>query len=256
MEQLKFNELIKKHLEETYFVVYAIRNEINIKKGDFIEKTDVYTLIGVDKKGTRQLLNIYQDRINNNHFWLDCFEGLKSRGIKNILFLSVGDNKNIKRTAKIAFPNIVFVDSLTDIYPRFYKYTTERSGKNIASKIKELYTQKTIKEYQSKMSVFKEKYNNIIHQKLIEKYLSNIENTYKYSQNIRELLFKHSANILFYDRIRLTYNDKKFIEDLEDISNELNTDLYKCFGYTSFNKREWTLILNDLIQIYPDIELI
>ena len=106
------------------------------------------------------------------------------------------------------------------------------------------------------MSLFKEKYNNIIHQKLIEKYLSNIENTYKYSQNIRELLFKHSANILLYDRIRLTYNDKKFIENLEDISNELNTDLYKYFGYTSFNKREWTLILNDLIQIYPNIELI
>lgn len=256
MNELKFNELIKKKLEETYFIVYAIKNEINIKKGDYIEKTDVYTLIGVDKKGIRQLLNIYQDRINNNHFWLDCFEGLKSRGVKNILFLSVGDNKNIKRTAKIAFPNIVFVDSLTDIYPKFYKYTSERSSKNIASKIKELYTQKTIKEYQAKMTIFKGKYNNIIHQKLIEKYLSNVENTYKYSQNIRELLFKHSSNILFYDRIRLTYNEKKYIESLDDISNELSGDLYKYFGYTSFNKKEWTLILNDLIQIYPDIELI
>lgn len=256
MEQLKFNELIKKKLEEIYFIVYAIKNEINIKKGDFIEKTDVYTLIGIDKKGTRQLLNIYQDKINNNHFWLDCFEGLKSRGVKDILFLSVGDNKNIKRTAKIAFPNIVFVDSLTDIYPKFYKYSSERSSKNIASKIKELYTQKTIKEYKEKMSVFKEKYNNVIHQKLIEKYLCNVESTYKYSQNIRELLFKHSSNILFYDRIRLTYNDKKYIETLDDISIELNKDLYKYFGYTSFNKKEWTLILNDLIQIYPDMELI
>ena len=29
----------------------------------------------------------------------------------------------------------------------------------------------------------------------------------------------------------------------------------QAFG-TSFQKREWTLILNDLIQIYPDIEFI
>ncbi len=69
-------------------------------------------------------------------FWLDCFENLKSRGLKNILFLSVDDNKNIKRTAKITFPNIIFVDSLTDIAPKFYKYTSEKFSKNVVGKIK------------------------------------------------------------------------------------------------------------------------
>ena len=32
MESLKLNELIKKKLDDTYVVVYAIKNEINIKK--------------------------------------------------------------------------------------------------------------------------------------------------------------------------------------------------------------------------------
>ena len=119
MENLTLNELTKRKLEDTYVVVYAIKNEVNIKKADIIEKNDIYTLIGVDIKGTRHLLNIYADRANNNHFWLDCFEGLKSRGVKNILFLSVDDNKNMKRTAKIAFPKITFTDSLTSIYPKY-----------------------------------------------------------------------------------------------------------------------------------------
>ena len=96
---------------------------MNIKKAEIIEKTDVYTFVGVDIKGDRQFNNMYQDRPLNKHFLLDCFENLKSRGLKNILFLSVDDNKNIKRTAKITFPDIVFVDSLTDIAPKFYKYT-------------------------------------------------------------------------------------------------------------------------------------
>ena len=115
MNELTLTECSKRKLDNTYIVVYAIKNEINIKKADFIEKSNIYTLIGIDIKGYRQFLNIYQDRINNNRFWLDCFEGLKSRGVKNILFLSVDANKNMKRTAKIAFPDIVFVDSLTDI---------------------------------------------------------------------------------------------------------------------------------------------
>ena len=46
MNQLTLTECSKRRLDETYIVVYAIKNEINIKKGDYIEKSDIYTLIG------------------------------------------------------------------------------------------------------------------------------------------------------------------------------------------------------------------
>ena len=247
MNQLTLLECSKRRLDETYLVVYAIKNEINIKKGDYIEKSDVYSLIGIDIKGFRQFLNIYQDRVNNNRFWLDCFESLKSRGLRNILFLSVDNNRNMKRTAKIAFPDVIFVDSLTDIIPKFYKYTHEKDSKKIASKLHSLYTQKTLTECKEELKKFSEIYNNVIQQKLIEKYLNNVENLYKYSQNIRFLLFKHSANMEFYDIIRLGFNsNNNYVLELEEIYDKLG-NLGEHFGFTSFKKREWTLILNDII---------
>ena len=256
MQKLSLNECSKKRLEEVYLVVYAIKNEINIKKGDYIETTDIYTLVGIDKKGYRQLLNIYQDRANNNRYWLDCFESLKSRGVRHILFLSVDDNKNMKRTAKIAFPDIIFVDSITDIIPKFYKYTPEKNCKKVASKLHDLYTQNTTSEFKSEFDAFKANYNNVIHQKLIEKYLSNMESLYKYSINIRKMIFKHSANMELYDKIRLSFNhNKNYVEDLNEIYEKLGS-IEDYFGYTSFKKREWMLILNDLIQMYPKIEFI
>lgn len=256
MKQLTLTECSKRRLDDTYIVVYAIKNEINIKKGDYIEKSDIYTLIGIDIKGYRQFINIYQDRVNNNRFWLDCFEGLKSRGLKNILFLSVDDNKNMKRTAKIAFPEIVFVDSLTDIVPKFFKYIPEKDAKKVASRLHNLYTQRTLTEFKDCMKAFNDIYNNCIQQKLIQKYLSNIESLYKYSSNIRLLLFKHSANILFYDKIRLSFNsNNNYVLDIDEIYDKLG-NLQQYFGFTSFKKKEWTLILNDLIQIYPKIDFI
>lgn len=258
MEQFTLKDLMKRRLDQTYIVVYAIKNEINIKKADIIEKTDIYSFIGIDLKGCRQFINIYQDRPLNKHYWLDCFEALKSRGIKNILFLSVNDNKNLKRTAKIAFPDIVFVDSLTYIIPKFYKYTEERSSKNVAGKIKNLFVQKTLNDYKKYMEDFKTIYNNTIHKRLIEKYLNNIEAAYKFSQNIRNLLFKHSANLEIYDRIRLNFNNNnKYISEIDEIYNKLaEKNINSYFGFTSFQKKEWTLIVNDLIQLYPDLELI
>ena len=38
MEYLKLNELTKKKLEETYIVIYAIKNEINVKKQTLLKK--------------------------------------------------------------------------------------------------------------------------------------------------------------------------------------------------------------------------
>lgn len=256
MKQLTLSECAKRKLDETYLIVYAIKNEINLKKGDYIEKSNIYSLIGIDLKGYRQFLNTYQDRITNTRFWLDCFEGLKSRGLKNILFLSVDDNKNIKRTAKIAFPEIIFVDSITHIVPKFYKYTSEKDARKLASKIHDLYTQRTYTECKESLKHFSETYNNAIHQKLIQKYLGNLESLYKYSQNIRLLLFKHSANMEFYDKIRLLFDsNKNYISELEEIYEKLG-DLNQYFGFTSFNKKEWTMILNDIIQIYPKIDFI
>lgn len=258
MEQFTLKELTRRKLDETYIIIYAIKNEVNIKKADIIEKSNIYTLIGIDIKGNRQFINMYQDRPSNKHFWLDCFESLKSRGLKNLLFLAIDDNKNFKRTAKIAFPNVIFVDSLTDIAPKFYKYTSERSSKNVVGKIKDLYTQKTLDEYKQKLKLFKTTYNNVIHQRLIEKYLNNVENIYKYSYNIRILIFKHTANMEIYDRIRITFNqNNQYILEVSEIYDKLKeNNINKYFGFTSFKKKEWTLIVNDIIQLYPDLELI
>ena len=256
MNSLTLNECSKKKLDDTYLVVYAIKNEVNIKKGDYIEKEDVYTFVGVDIKGFRSLINVYPDRKNNNRYWLDCFETLKARGLKNILFLSVDDNKNMKRAAKVAFSSVVFVDSITDIMPKFYKFSFEKNAREIGSKIHSLYVQKTLTDYKDVFDKFKARYNNAIHQRLIEQYLSNVEYFYKFSENIRKLIFKHSANVGLYDKIRLSFNSNNtYINSIDDIFKALGS-LNNYFGFTSFKKSEWILILSDLIQIYPDLELI
>ena len=88
--------------------------------------------------------------------------------------------------------------------------------------------------------------------------VNNIESIYKYSYNIRLLIFKHSANMTFYDKIRISFNrNNQYILEIDEIYNKLKEkNINKYFGFTSFQKKEWTLILNDIIQIYPQLELI
>lgn len=256
MQNLKLVDYTKKRLDDMYVVMYAIKNNLNIKKGDAIENIDIYTVVGINKKGIRQLVGIYQDKPLNNRYWLDVFESIKSRGLIDILFIAVDDNKNFKRTVKISFPSVVFVDALTYIVPKFNKYISEKSDKKVIGRIHRLYSQNTLTEYRQEFNSFKESYNNTIHQKLIEKYLNNTESYYKYSYNIRNLLFKPSANMQIYDRIRLLFNsNENYINDLTEIYEKLE-NIDRFFGFISYNKNQWTLILNDLMLLYPKIEFI
>ena len=62
----------------------------------------------------------------------------------------------------------------------------------------------------------------------------------------------------FYDRIRISFNqNNQYILEIDEVYDKLKEKkINKYFGFTSFQKKEWTLILNDIIQLYPQLELI
>ena len=162
MQSLKLIDYTKKRLDDMYVMMYAIKNDINIKKADIIENIDVYTIVGINRKGIRQLVGIYQDRPLNNRYWLDIFETFKSRGLNTILFLAIDDNKNFKRTVKITFPMVTFVDALTYIATKFDKYTSEKSSRKVVSRIHKLYSQPTIQDFKNNFTNFRiiQQYNS------------------------------------------------------------------------------------------------
>lgn len=45
MNELTLSECSKRRLDDTYIVVYAIKNEINIKKAEYIEKSNILLMI-------------------------------------------------------------------------------------------------------------------------------------------------------------------------------------------------------------------
>lgn len=255
MKNLTLKELSKKRLDNTYLTIFLLKNEIHVKRNEIIEPDNIYTLIGIDTLGNSNILNILQEKNNRSRFWLDCFEHLKNRGVNNILFLSLEEDKNIKKAAKLAFPNIIFTDSITAIVPKFYKYCTNRSSKHVGGRLTTLYTQMTLSDYEVAFKSFIDEYNNPIHKKLIDTYLKNIKTSYKYSINIRKLLFIHRKYTSFHDIIRLNFKDK-YISSFEELVLEIDSLINKFSSLSSFTKNQWMSILNDLSIIYPDIELI
>ena len=120
-------EITNKNYKETYLLITMITNTIRIKnKDDKVVEKDLNTLIGLDVNGDRQILGLsIYDKLNN-HYFLDLFEILKSKAVKNIYFFSSHEYSNIKKSLKISFPNALWIDNLTMNIVYFWKYLSFR----------------------------------------------------------------------------------------------------------------------------------
>ena len=70
MQSLKLIDYTKKRLDDMYVMMYAIKNDLNIKKADIIENIDVYTIVGINRKGIRQLVGMDLGQLFR-HIFLD-----------------------------------------------------------------------------------------------------------------------------------------------------------------------------------------
>lgn len=254
VEQLeeKIKMIKTRDLDVTYTIIYVIKNKVKYYTKDKLVSNYVYSFMGINNLGFRTLIDIKLERKNDNHFWLDIFESFKSRGVKNILFMSIENNNKISRALKISFPNTIITLSLTNIIQSIYKFVDCRGRNVLIKQIKNLCIQESLSDFEDKVKVFKEQYkNNYIMSTIIENNISKFKDYYKYSVNIRKFLFNHNRISDLYDMIN-KYSKTNYINHVNDLWNYLYDDIVYIEEYKSYSKKNWTGVLNDLYLLFPN----
>lgn len=246
LEEIKMTKL-----DECYLVIYMIKSKVNMKHEKCIETKNMYTIIGLSTQGKRKYIASYIDNQNDHRYWLDIFERLKAKGIKDMIFLVVDDNTYLKKCAKISYPNIEIIPSLLEISDEFFKYFSDKFSSKIRTEIKQLYLQESEEQYRNNYSLFIEKYgHNSILVSLINKYLKNIESVYKYDKPIRVVLFNTYFLRVIKNAINKINKYNQYYNDVDDIMGSLTEQLNNVENYKSYTKKEWLNILEAFYKIY------
>lgn len=98
MDKINLNDFQKRKFKDLYICLYIITKEIKIRTDTSMSSKDLYVLFGIDIMGNKQIIGIYFDNKYDNRFWLEKFEDIKARNLKNTLFLITPPNKNIERS--------------------------------------------------------------------------------------------------------------------------------------------------------------
>ena len=92
-------------LEEIYAVVFMDAIHYHVRNEGRIVKRAVYVAIGIDMEGHKDVLGMYVGQNESAKFWLSILNGLKNRGVEDILIACVDGLTGFPQAIEAVFPD-------------------------------------------------------------------------------------------------------------------------------------------------------
>lgn len=91
-------------LEQFYPFVYVDCLYAPVKQDLISQKTAIYVMLGINKDGIKQVLGIWINETESASFWTSVFEEIRSRGVEDILFVSMDGLSGLSEAIETVFP--------------------------------------------------------------------------------------------------------------------------------------------------------
>lgn len=91
-------------LEEVYAVVFLDAVHFHVRHEGRIIKRAVYVAIGIDMNGKKDVLGMYVGQNESAKFWLSILNGLKNRGVEDILIACVDGLSGFPQAIEAVYP--------------------------------------------------------------------------------------------------------------------------------------------------------
>jgi len=141
----KVKEWQERPLEPIYTFVWLDAIHYKIKDGGKYDTKAVYTVLGMDKDGKKDVLGLYIGESEGANFWLGVLTKLQNRGVKDILIASVDGLNGFPEAIQSIFPKTEVQLCIVHQIRNSLKYVSSMDQKEFMKDLKLVY-QATSKE--------------------------------------------------------------------------------------------------------------
>ncbi len=145
-------------LAEVYPIVFIDAVHFSVRNDGIIRKLAAYVVLGLSVDGRKEILTIVIGENENSKYWLGVLNGLKNRGVKDILILCSDGLSGIKEAISAAFPATEQQRCIVHMVRNTLKYVANKDMKAFAKDLKTIYTATDEKEAQRRLEEVTEKW--------------------------------------------------------------------------------------------------
>lgn len=191
-------------------VYYSVRDN-----GSVIKKA-AYVIIGTDMEGHKDVLGIWLGAGESSKYWLSVLNGLKNRGVRDILIASVDGLTGFVEAINAAFPNTEVQRCVIHQIRSSTKYVSYKDIKEFVSNLKPIYKAPTEDIALTALDELEDKWK-AKYPLAVRSWRNNwneLSVMFKYSPEIRRMIYTTNAIENFNRQLRkVTKTKSAFVSD-------------------------------------------
>ena len=237
-------------LEEIYAVVFMDAIHYHVRNEGRIVKRAVYVAIGIDMEGHKDVLGMYVGQNESAKFWLSILNGLKNRGVEDILIACVDGLTGFPQAIEAVFPDTEIQQCIIHQIRNTTKFVSYKGLKPLMADLKHVYAAPTEEIARAELDSFDEKWSGK-YPKIAKSWKDNWANLstyFKYPEAVRRLIYTTNTIEGFNRQLRKVTKSKTVFPSDESLLKMLYLAMVDI-------TKKWTGHRQDWGQIHSQLEI-
>jgi transposase-like protein len=240
-------------LSSVYPIVFIDAIIFSVRRDKSVQKMSAYIVLGINSDGMKEVLSIELGETESSKYWLNVFNALKYRGVKDILVLCADGLSGIKEAIEAAFPQTEYQRCLVHMVRNTLKHVSYKDMKAFASDLKSIYHAIDEESGYSNMVEISKKWSKRYPQsmKRWDENWSSICPIFKYSQPVRKALYTTNAIESLNSQYRRINRSRSVFPTDESLKKALYLATLNITKKWTSKIRNWGQIFGELSVMFP-----
>lgn len=181
-------------LKRFYTFLFVDCLYINIRKDLETKSCAVYVILGYDIDGIKDVLGIWIGDAEGKHYWMQIFDEIKSRGVEDVLFISMDGVSGLEEGARSIFKDVVVQRCIVHLIRNSIKYIPSKDYKAYTAQLKRVYGAPSLKAAEAEFERFKQAWGQ--YPGAIDVWIRNwahVEQLFNYGSAVRKVMYTTNA---------------------------------------------------------------
>lgn len=244
----------QRELKEIYPFIYMDCMYVNVKEEMVSVKKAVYVALGIDIDGNKDVLGFWIGDSESSSFWYGILEELKTRGVKDILYLCSDGVAGFKEILEESFPKTIHQRCIVHIIRNLTKCVSRKQWQELCNDLKTIYKTTDLESAEEATKIMLEKWKtNKILVKKLENDIPHMLQLYEYSENIRKIIYTTNPIESLNSALRKVTNGKGSFVNEQALEKVLYLRIKELKDRWCKNKTpNWQIVLNELCIIHGE----
>ncbi len=235
-------------LASIYPIVWLDAIHYKIRENGKVVGKAVYTILGVNLEGRKEVLGLYISEHEGANFWLQVLTDLSNRGVKDVLIACVDGLKGFPEAIEAIFPNTEIQLCVVHQIRNSLKYVGSKNQKEFMADLKRVYKAGTKDLAASELDILAGKWNEK-YPIVIASWRNNWERLsqyFKYPEDIRRIIYTTNTIEAVHRQFRKLTKTKGAFPNQDSLLKLLYMGIQNASKKWTMPIQNWSLTISQL----------